>query len=61
MNELDLAYLAQRLALVGISTGFVGAGLWHILVGSLEVLAFRLHDRASRAQRIEQARSRSHA
>lgn len=60
MSEIDLSHVAQRLALLAISCGFVGAGLWQLLVGSLHVLAHRLHARAARRQRINAARARVH-
>lgn len=59
MNEIDLGHVAQQLAILGICSGFVGAALWTLFVGSLGVLAERLHARAMRRQRIAQARERS--
>lgn len=60
MNEIDLAHVAQRLAFLAISCGFVGAGLWQLLVASLHMLAHRLHARAARRHRIAAARARVH-
>ncbi|MBV7539998.1 hypothetical protein KW835_02740 [Acidovorax sp. sic0104] len=54
--EIDLVHVAHRLAIVGICSGFLGAALWQMLVGSMHVLALRLHARAARRQRIEAAR-----
>lgn len=59
MAEIDLSHVAQRLAILGICAGFVGAALWTLLVGSLGVLAERLHARAMRRHRIAQARGRA--
>lgn len=56
--EIDLVHVAQRLAIVGACSGFIGAALWQMLVGSLHVLAHRLHARAARRKRINAARSR---
>ena len=61
MPEIDLGHVAQQLAILGICAGFTGAALWTLLVGSLGVLAERLHARAMRRHRIAQARGRSHA
>lgn len=58
--EIDLVHVAHRLAIVGICSGFVGAGLWQLLVGSLHLLAHRLHAHAARRQRIASARTRVH-
>lgn len=58
MPEIDLVHVAHRLAIVGICSGFVGAGLWQLLVGSMHMLAHRLHARAARRQRIAAARAR---
>jgi hypothetical protein len=58
--EIDLAHVAQRLAIVGICSGFIGAALWQLLVGSMQALAFRLHARMAQRQRIAAARTRTH-
>ncbi len=59
MNEINLGHVAQQLAILGICAGFIGAALWHLLVGSMHVLAHRLHARAARRGRIAQARARA--
>lgn len=59
MPAVDLGHVAQQLAIIGICAGFIGAALWHLLVGSMHVLAHRLHARAARRQRIDSARSRA--
>ena len=59
MAEIDLSHVAHQLAILGVCAGFVGAALWTLLVGSLGVLAERLHARAMRRHRIAQARERS--
>lgn len=58
--EIDLVQVAQRLAIVGIFSGFIGAALWQLLVSSMHVLAVRLHARMAQRQRIEAARTRVH-
>jgi len=58
MNETDLVHVAHQLAILGITSGFVGAALWQLLVGFLHVLAMRLHARMARRQRIAAARAR---
>ena len=58
MPEIDLGHVAQQLAILGICAGFIGAALWHLLVGSMHVLAHRLHARAARRERIASARAR---
>jgi hypothetical protein len=57
--EINLGHVAQQLAILGICAGFTGAALWHLLVGSMHVLAHCLHARAARRQRIDSARSRA--
>ena len=57
--EIDFALFAQRMAFLAMASGFVGAALWHLLVGSMHVLAHRLHSRAARRERIAQARARA--
>jgi hypothetical protein len=61
MPEINLSHVAQQLAILGICAGFIGAALWQLLVGSMHVLAHRLHARAMRRQRIAAARGRAHA
>lgn len=61
MSEIDLGHVAQQLAILGMCSGFIGAALWQLLVGSLGVLAHRLDERAARRQRIAAARARLHA
>lgn len=61
MSEIDLSHVAQQLAILGICAGFIGAALWTLLVGSLGVLAHRLHARVARRERIAAARVRTHA
>lgn len=58
--EIDLAYVARQLAIVGICSGFIGAALWQLLVGSMHVLALRLNARMAQRQRIAAARGRAH-
>ena len=59
--EIDLAQVAQRLALLCLLSGLVGAITWQLIWGALALLAQRLRDRALRRQRIAAARGRAHA
>ena len=56
--EIDLAFFAQRIALIACLSGFIG-GLFFVLVyGAVVALSDRLRSRANRAERIAQARIR---
>lgn len=58
--EIDLTHVARQLAILGITSGFIGAALWSLLVGSMDVLAHRLYARKAKRQRINAARARVH-
>ena len=58
MNEIDLAHVTQRFPVIGMFSGFVGAALWQLVMGSMSVLADRLQARVDRRQRIAAARAR---
>jgi len=58
--EIDFSLFAQRVAFLAMASGFIGAALWQMLVGSMHVLALRLHARMAQRQRIEAARTRVH-
>ena len=56
--EFDLAFFAQRVAMIACLSGFIG-GLFFLLVhGAVVSLSDRLRSRANRAERIAQARIR---
>lgn len=56
--EIDLAFFAQRIAMLSCLSGFVGGLLFVLVHGALVALAERLRSRANRAERIAQARIR---
>lgn len=58
--EIDLAFFAQRMALLGLLSGICGAITWQLIWGALGVLAQRLQDRAARQRRVAQAKARAH-
>ena len=56
--EMELAFFAQRVAMIACLSGFIG-GLFFVLVhGTVVALAERLRSRANRAERIAHARIR---
>ena len=56
--EMDLAFFAQRVAMIACLSGFIG-GLFFVLVyGAVVALSERIRSRANRAERIAQARIR---
>lgn len=59
--EIDLAFFAQRVAMIACLSGFVGGLLFSLLHGAVVALAERLRSRANRAERIAQARIRQQA
>ena len=56
--ELDFSLFAQRIAMLAILGGFVGALLFTLVHGAVVALSDRLRSRANRAERIAQARIR---
>lgn len=59
--EIDLAFFAQRVAMMACLSGFVGGLLFVLVHGAVVALSERLRSRANRAQRIAQARIRQQA
>lgn len=57
--EIDLAFFAQRIAMLSCLSGFVGGLLFVLVHGAVVALAERLRSRANRAERIAQARIRA--
>jgi len=57
--EFDLAFFAQRVAMIACLSGFVGGLLFVLVYGAVVALADRLRSRASTAERIAQARIRA--
>lgn len=57
--EIDLAFFAQRVAMIACLSGFVGGVLAILVHGAVVALAERLRSRANRAERIAQARIRA--
>ena len=56
--EMDLAFFAQRIAMIACVSGFVGGVLAILAHGAVVALSERLRSRANRAERIAQARIR---
>lgn len=59
--EIDLAFFAQRVAMLALLAGFVGGLLFVLVHGAVVALSERLRSRASTAERIAQARIRAQA
>lgn len=56
--EMDLAFFAQRVAMIACLSGFIGGLLFVLVHGAVVALSDRLRSRANRAERIAQARIR---
>lgn len=56
--EIDLAFLAQRIAMIACLSGFIGGLLFVLVHGAVVAISERLRSRANRAERIAQARIR---
>lgn len=56
--EIDLAFFAQRVAMLALLAGFVGGLLFVLVHGAVVAFAERLRSRANTAERIAQARIR---
>lgn len=56
--EIDLAFFAQRIAMLAILSGFVGGLLFVLVYGAVIALSDRLRARASRLERVAKARIR---
>ncbi|MGQ0730477.1 hypothetical protein [Acidovorax sp.] len=59
--EIDLAFFAQRVAMLALLAGFVGGLLFVLVHGAVVALAERLRSRANTVERIAQARIRQQA
>lgn len=57
--DIDLAFFAQRVALIACLSGFIGGLLFVLVHGAVVALSERLRSRANRAERIAQARIRA--
>lgn len=56
--EIDLAFFAQRVAMLALLAGFIGGLLFVLVHGAVVAIADRLRSRANTAERIAQARIR---
>ena len=56
--EIDLAFFAQRVAMIACLSGFIGGLLFVLVHGAVVAISDRLRSRANRAERIAQARIR---
>lgn len=56
--EINLAFFAQRIAMIACLSGFIGGLLFVLVHGAVVAISERLRSRASRAERIAQARIR---
>ena len=56
--EIDLAFFAQRIAMIACLSGFIGGLLFVLVYGAVVAISDRLRSRANRAERIAQARIR---
>lgn len=59
--ELDLSLFAQRIAMLAILGGFVGAMLFTLVHGAVVAISDRLRARSRTLQRIAQLRTRQQA
>ena len=59
--DFDPAFFGQRIAMLSILSGFIGALLWTLVHGAAVALSDCLRSRANRAERIAQARIRQQA
>ncbi len=57
--EIDLAFFAQRVALLGMASGFVGAALFFTVMNAIGLIGAHLAGYLAKRQRIKQARERS--
>lgn len=57
--EIDLAFFAQRVAMLACLAGFIGGMFFVLAHGAVVALSERLRSRANRAERIAQARIRA--
>lgn len=59
--EIDLAFFAQRIAMLAILGGFVGALLFTLVHGAVVAISDRLRARSRTLHRIAQLRMRQQA
>ena len=59
--ELDLSLFAQRVAMLAILGGFVGALLFTLVHGAVVAISDRIRARSRTLQRIAQLRTRQQA
>lgn len=59
--EIDLAFFAQRVAMIACLSGFIGALLFILVHGAVVAISDRLRARSRTLQRIAQARIRQQA
>ncbi|MBH2042673.1 MAG: hypothetical protein I8H87_03865 [Comamonadaceae bacterium] len=56
--EFDLAFFAQRIAMLSLLSGFLGGCLFILVHGAVVALSDRLCARSSRLERVAKARIR---
>ena len=56
--EVDLAFFAQRIAMISLLSGFIGGLLFVLVHGAVVAICERLRARDTRLERIAQARMR---
>lgn len=56
--EIDLAFFAQRIAMISLLSGFIGGLLFVLVHGAVVAICERLHARSCRLDRIARARIR---
>ena len=59
--EIDLAFFAQRIAMIACLSGFIGALLFTLVHGAVVAISDRLRARSRTLQRIAQLRMRQRA
>lgn len=59
--EIDLAFFAQRIAMIACLSGFIGGLLFVLVHGAVVAIADRLRARSRTLQRIAQLRMRQQA
>lgn len=59
--EIDVAFFAQRIAMLAILGGFIGALLFTLVHGAVVAISDRLRARSRTLQRIAQLRMRQRA
>ena len=59
--EINLAFFAQRVAMIACLSGFIGALLFTLVHGAVVAISDRLRARSRTLQRIAQLRTRQQA